>query len=256
MPDQDFASNLEDYAGKYRHIALTRREGVLELRLHSGGGALKWAGRPHLELGHCFADIANDPENRVVIITGTGDAFCAEVDAASFGPVTPASFAALYDEGRRLLFNLLDIPVPVIGAVNGPARIHAELALLSNIVIAAETAAFQDNAHFPIGVVPGDGVHVVWPALMGPLRASYFLLTGQTIGATEALGLGLVNEVVPRERLMERAWDLALEIASRPVRLRRHTRTLLTYELKRRLHEQLSNGIALEGLAMLEGAGQ
>lgn len=252
MPEEQFNSRLADYAHKYEHIKLTRRDGVLELRMHTQGGSLKWASLPHLELGHCFAEIANDPDNAVVILTGTGNAFCAEVDAGGFDPVTPVNFAKLYDAGRRLLHNLLEIPVPVIGAVNGPARIHAELALMSNIVLASDDAVLQDGVHFTIGAVPGDGVHVAWPAFVSPARASYFLLTGQTLDAQAALAFGLVNEVLPRASLMDRAWALAEEIARRPARLRRHTRTLLIHELKRRLHEQLSNGIALEGLAMLE----
>src|ERR1700729_1709504 len=104
----------------------------------------------------------------------------------------------IYLEGKRLLDNLLNIDVPVIGAVNGPARIHAELAVLSDIVLAAETAVFQDAAHMPNGVVPGDGVHVVWPLLLGPNRGRYFLLTGQRLSADEAQAAGVVSEVLPR----------------------------------------------------------
>ena len=108
--------------------------------------------------------------------------------------------------------NLLDIEVPVIAAVNGPVNIHAEIAVLSDIVLAADHAAFADAPHFPNGLVPGDGVHVIWPYLLGRNRGRYFLLTGQRLSAQEALQLGVVSEVMPASRLLPRARELARQI--------------------------------------------
>ena len=88
--------------------------------------------------------------------------------------------------------------VPVISAVNGPCSIHAEVPLLSDIVLASETAYFQDLAHFPRGLVPGDGSHVLWPMLVGPNRARSMLLMGKQLSAQEALEWGVVAEVLPR----------------------------------------------------------
>ena len=65
-----------------------------------------------------------------------------------------------YREGRKVLMNILDIEVPMIAAVNGPARLHTEYILLSDIVLATPSTIFQDKPHFEIGVVPGDGVHL------------------------------------------------------------------------------------------------
>src|SRR5262249_62103212 len=108
-------------------------------------------------------------------------------------------------EGRPLLMNLLSIEVPVISAINGPAWRHSEIPLLCDIVLAAETARFQDSAHFTSEVVPGDGMHIVYPLLLGMNRGRYFLLTGQTLDAAEAMRLGLVAEVLPRDKLLPRA---------------------------------------------------
>src|SRR5258705_280740 len=83
------------------------------------------------------------------------------------GSPNPDYWDRIYIEGKDLLMNLLDIPVPVIGAVNGPAFIHAELVTMSDIVIASDTAIFADLAHFPGGTVPSDGVHVWWEMLLG-----------------------------------------------------------------------------------------
>jgi 6-oxocamphor hydrolase len=252
MPNKKLEPSFEQYSEKYSHIRMKREDGILELSVHTKGKSLKWGALPHEELSYCFADVGADRENKVVIITGTGDAFCAEDDVTSFGEFTPQVWGTLYFESTRLLNNLLDIGVPVIGAVNGPAHIHAELAVLSDIVIASESASFQDAPHFPIGVVPGDGVHVVWPALLGPNRGRYFLLTGQILDARTALELGVVSEVVPRERLLARAWDLAKQIASRPPLTRRFTRVVLTQELKRLVHDQLGHALGLEGIGVID----
>jgi enoyl-CoA hydratase/carnithine racemase len=154
----------------------------------------------------------------------------------------------VHAEGLALLEHLLAIPVPVIAAVNGPALIHAEIAVLSDIVLAAEHAEFADLAHIPAGTVPGDGVHTVWPMLLGPNRGRYFLLTGQRLSAQEALRLGVVSEVLPAEQLLSRARTLAAQLAALPTRVLRHTRTVLVHHLRRRMQEELSLGLAVEAL--------
>ena len=106
---------------------------------------------------------------------------------------TPREWEDLsYREGKRLIMNLLDIEVPMISAVNGPALIHAQFPVLCDIVLASENAVFQDATHFVNGNVPGDGVHVIWPLLLGTNRARYFMLTGRKLSAQEALELGVV----------------------------------------------------------------
>ena len=148
--------------------------------------------------------------------------------------------------------NLLDIPVPVIAAINGPAWRHSEIPLLSDIVLASETAAFQDSAHFASGLVPGDGVHVVYPLLLGMNRGRYFLLTGETLDAEEAKRLGLVAEVLPPEEVLPRAWELAGELTKRPTLLLRSTRLMFTEYLRRLMQDLLGYGLAMEGLALME----
>ncbi len=241
-------AKFEDYANKYQHIRMERRDGILQLTLHTNGGTLKWADRPHEELGYCFSDIGSDPENKVIIMTGAGEKFIAEIDPKGFGKITPRSWDHLYYDAKRLLMNLLDIEVPMITAVNGPATIHAELAVLCDIVLAADHAVFRDAPHFPNGMVPGDGVHVVWPLVLGINRGRYFLFTGQRLSAQEALQLGVVNEVLPREQLLPRAWALAEQLCKQPPLTLRYARVVLTQHLKRLMLDNLGYGLALEGL--------
>jgi enoyl-CoA hydratase/carnithine racemase len=141
--------------------------------------------------------------------------------------------------------------VPVIAAINGPALIHPEIPVLSDITIAADTTKFQDGPHFPAGIVPGDGAHTVWTHVLGPQRGRYFLLTGQEIDAKLALEYGVVNEVLPLHEVLPRARALAETIAAKPPLARRYARAVLTREWKRLFHEQLGFGLAHEALAAL-----
>lgn len=257
-----------DYANQYECVSMEREDGILLLTIHAKGAndrSCVWSAKPHEELSFAFNDIARDHENRCVIITGAGDAFCAEMHPSisglarySEGNVTAEMFEKMDQaghDGRHLLVNHLNIEVPMIAAVNGPALIHAELAVLCDIVLASEHAEFQDAPHLPSGLVPGDGVHVVWPLVLGPNRGRYFLLTGQKLSAREALELGVVNEVLPREKLLPRAWELARDICKRPTLVQRYARVAMTQMLKQAMLEGLGYGIALESLAMMAGVG-
>jgi enoyl-CoA hydratase/carnithine racemase len=105
---------------------------------------------------------------------------------------------------RHLITNVLDVDVPMISAVNGPCNMHSEVPLPGDIVLASEEAYFQDASHFPRGQVPGDGQHVIWSFLAGHTRARYFLLTGMKLGAAEAKQWGVVNEVLAKDKLLDR----------------------------------------------------
>lgn len=239
-------SSRPEYFDKYETIALERTEsGILTIRLHTNNGPVVYASIHQRDWVGAFSDIGADRDNKVVIITGTGDEFI-----AGFGWDMRMSNAYDWDHiswgGKRVLRNLLDIEVPVIAAVNGPATIHSELAVLSDITLASETAMFQDWPHIPVGAVPGGGV--VWLELLGPNRGRYFLLTGQRLSAKEALDLGVVNEVIPPDKLMARAVELAEKIAALPQLTARYTRVLFTHRFKRLIEEGHGYGVALQGL--------
>jgi enoyl-CoA hydratase/carnithine racemase len=242
---------FDEYASRYDHIQLTREDGVLQVTFHTEGKSLVWTSRAHDELAYCFTDIACDPENKVVVLTGAGEAFCSQIDFTSFNLGTATDWSHIMFEGQRLLTNLLAIEVPVIAAINGPATIHPEIPVLSDITIASDTTTFQDAPHFPSGIVPGDGAHIVWTHVLGPQRGRYFLLTGQEIGAKQALDYGVVNEVLPAGEVLPRALSLAKTIAAKPALARRYTRVVLTREIKRLMHEQLGLGLAHEALGAL-----
>lgn len=247
-------ARLAEYAEKYRNVAFTREDGILQIRLHTDGGPLTWGaikGSVHGQLADAFYDVGNDLENRVVIITGTGDTFCTQFNFGELPEIgktmSHEDWYIITHEGKRLLANLLDIETPVIGVANGPALIHAELIALSDIVLAAEHATFGDAAHYPINTVPGDGAHTTWLSLLGPNRGRYFLMTGEQIPAAEAKSLGIVGEVWPADKVLGRAWEIARTLIQKPDRVLRYTRVLLTQRLKKQLLDELGYGLALEG---------
>ena len=249
-------TDFNEYSQKYPSVKMERRNGILQMTLHTNSDSLRWTWATHTELPAALADIGADRENRVIILTGTGAEFIGPQVSAEGNPLmasTPSYDLAdrVIWEGKQLLMNLLNIDVPVISAVNGPAWRHSALALLADIVLASDTACFQDSGHFAAGQVPGDGHHIVYPLLLGWNRARYFLLTGQILSATEAHDLGLVAEVLPKDRLMDRAWQLAEGIASKPISQLRLTRIVFTERLKREMQEMLGYGLQAQFLAAM-----
>jgi enoyl-CoA hydratase/carnithine racemase len=245
---------FESYRDQYENVRMRREDGILEVALHTRGGPLEFNGHVHAALVRAFRDIGDDPHNHVVILTGTGDEFCTRISPEGFDFFTPTGYDKIRREGTKVLENILDIEVPMIAAVNGPVTVHSEYALLCDIVLAAEGAYFQDAPHPAFGIVPGDGLHVVWPEVIGEIRGRYFLLSGQKLTAAEAKEYGAVNEVIRREALLPRAWELARHLKKQTPLTLRYTRMALSTRFRRRLQESLSYGLALEGISAAQVA--
>jgi enoyl-CoA hydratase/carnithine racemase len=244
------------YKDMFKTIRMNREDGILEMQFHTDGGPLQWSLLAHNEFERAFLEVGRDRGNEVIIMTGTGSEFCGPAIEPGKHPnrntMTPEIYDPIFWESKQILPHLLAIEAPVIAAINGPAVRHAEIPLLADIILASEHTYFQDTAHFPGGMVPGDGMHIVMPLLMGLNRARYFLLTGQKLSALEAQTIGLVNEVLPHADLMARARELARQLLKQPRLVRRYTRIALTEELRGRMHGLLGYGLALEGMARMK----
>ena len=246
-------SRLTDYQDNYPNLRFERQDGVLQLTLHRDGGEFVVSEPALRDLGKAFVQVAEDPGNRVVILTGTGERFATQFDYGSFHETMQPDVFEYWirtrTDGVRLLRAFLDIEVPVISAINGPIVSHSEMPLLADVVLATVDTVFQDATHFIQGLPPGDGMHTVWTTLLGLNRGRHFLMTGRVITAHEAFDLGVVGEVVDREELLPRAWELARQWAGLSSATLRGTRAILTMEWRRLLSEQLHTGLTHEALA-------
>lgn len=248
-------SRFATYQTAFPNARLTRSEsGVLEIALHTDGGKLVFNGHTHEQFVDLFHEVGSDPDTRAVILTGTGDAFMDAISPEGFDFFSPRGYDKIYREGKKVLMNILDIEAPLIAAVNGPVRLHSEYILLADIVLATPETVFQDQPHFDFGIVPGDGVNLLWPEVIGSIRGRHFILTRQELDAETAKAWGAVNEIVPAAQLMERARAIAETIAALPPLTSRYTRIALTQKLRRIIDEGAGYGLALEGISAAEVA--
>jgi enoyl-CoA hydratase/carnithine racemase len=252
---QMYRTFLDEYGPKWSEYFTFRREdGILEMRMHTEHGPAKWSLELHRAFIPALADVHHDPENEVLIFSGTGDKFLDSMDPEGwerYGFRQPMNFDRGYDfwyfDQVHEPFALLNLQIPVIGAINGPFFIHQELALLNDIVIAAESTTMADGHYTGMGIVPGDGVQTIFRELMGINRAKHFLLTGQQMAAKELLDLGLIGEVVPDEQLLDRAWEIARTVFKPRARSTRlMTRALLVQPWRDLLIRELPTGMAHE----------
>ncbi len=180
-----------------------------------------FAGPMRDEIFDALAEL-DRPDVRVVVITGAGRGFCSGADINYLKELLAANdtdnFAKLLDAGRRVVTRIREMSAPVIASVNGPAAGGGlNLALACDIRIASETATFGQT-FTRIGLAPDwGGLHFL-PRLVGESRAIELMMTGDVIGAHDALRIGLVNRVVPLHELAEETEKLATLLASRSPR--------------------------------------
>jgi enoyl-CoA hydratase/carnithine racemase len=237
------------YFTAYRSLRLSRdADGVLVAEFHTKGGPLIFTAQDHTEFVDAFYRISQDRENKIVLLTGAGGEFIPGIDFASFGNVTdPGVWSQVHDEGVQILENLANIRVPVIAAIEGRANVHSEYALLANVIVAGEDATFNDLPHFAGGIVPGDGIFTTWSYRAGAGRAEAFLLNPHPVKARTAYEWGVVAEVVPNGKALDRARELAAVYLKAPEVTRRNTRAHFIQPLKERIVREVGYGLSLEG---------
>jgi len=188
-------------------------------------------------LNEALGSIAEDDAVHVVVITGAGRAFCAGGDLAAIGKGRRGretqELEPLLRAGMQAVLRMRTIPQPVIAAVNGAAAgAGMNIALAADIRIAAEEANFGQN-FAKVGLFPDYGGTYFLPQLAGPAKAAELFYTGDMIDAKTALGLGIVNHVVPGAQLEAEVKLLAQKIAlGPPLAIRAVKRTLFASEQK------------------------
>ena len=201
------------------------------------------------------ADISADSSVRAVILTGAGSAFSSGGNVANMRRYFDDAHdgASIRDEYRygiqRLTLAVYNLEVPIIAAVNGAAiGAGCDLACMCDIRIASEKAFFAES-FVKVGLVPGDGGAWLLPRVVGMSRASEMAFTGDAVSAEDALAYGLVSRVVPAERLLDEANQLASRIAANPGKVLRMTKRLLRESQNTRLETLLEMSASFQAIA-------
>lgn len=222
--------DLEEYSERFKEFFQFKREdGILEIKMHTKGGPVKWSYQMHHALAELWQVIGHDKKNEVIILTSSGDKWINEWDVESFkeveqSPDDDARYDVQIYDTLKIVENFVnDIEVPTISAINGPG-IHWEMCMMSDITLCTPDFVLQDD-HFGMdsGHVPGDGMGMCLQEILGIKRGNYAMLTCQSFSAEECVELGAVNEVVPREDIVDRAWALARGIMKKSRSCRRMT---------------------------------
>jgi 2-(1,2-epoxy-1,2-dihydrophenyl)acetyl-CoA isomerase len=219
-------------------LEVTQSEGILELTLARPEALNAFTVELHQELAKALKAARRD-EVRAVIVTGSGRAFCAGQDLAEAqgeGTTPGERLQRYFNPNIRAL---VELPKPVIAAVNGAAAgAGMSLALACDLRIASEKASFVP-AFVSIGLAPDSGMSWFAPRWLGYSRAFAWLASGRRLGAAEALEWGVVNEVVAPDALLDRARQVAVELAGQPGEAVAMTKRLLQRALQSSLGEQL-----------------
>lgn len=202
----------------YHSILLTKEAGVALIQMNNPKAMNALEDELSAELLSAYRDVAADPEIGAVILTGAEKAFCAGGDLKKLSGGFPSAEAG-YDymkSFREMVTTFMDMPKPTIAAVNGFA-VGAGfcIAMQADLILASDKAKFG-MAFANVGLIPDLAGLYTLPRLVGLQRAKELVFTARTIGAEEAKEMGIVNQIVPHEQLLEEAKKLAKRLASGP----------------------------------------
>jgi enoyl-CoA hydratase len=219
-------------ASDYRYLTLERRDhGVLLITINRPEKLNATHERLHWELSRIWLDVSDDPDTRVAVVTGAGNAFSAggDLDMIERQIKDIRIISGVLKEAADIVYNIVNCEKPVVSAINGVAvGAGLAVALMADISIIAEDARFTDG-HIRLGVGAGDHAAIVWPLLCGLAKAKYYLLTAEFIDGREAERIGLVSKCVPRDQLLPTAFEVAEKLATGPQLAIRWTKRALNH---------------------------
>ena len=201
----------------------------------------------HHEFGELFRTLKRERDARAIVLVGEGKAFSAGGDFGWFPTLRdPAALDELRRDAKQMIWDLIDIEVPIVCGLNGSAAgLGASIALLCDLIVMSERAVIIDP-HVNVGLVAGDGGAAIWPLLLGPLAAKRHLLLGEPLTAAEALRLGVASEVCAHAEVHERAAAWAERIAAQPPLAVKGTKQAVNAQLKQALLTSFDLSTALE----------
>jgi enoyl-CoA hydratase len=234
---------------EFEHLRFERLPGyVLQVTIDRPGSGLNAVDdRLHHELARLMKVLRSEREARCVVLTGSGSAFSAGGDFDWFPSLQePGRLEELRQEGKDLIWDLLDVQIPIVAALNGHAMgLGASIALLCDVIFMAESARIGDP-HVSVGLVAGDGGTVIWPLAVGPALAKQYLLTGDPLAAAEAHRIGLVNVVTGDDDCVQQAVAFATRLAAKPPLAVQYTKVAVNKLLKDAANTAFDVATALE----------
>lgn len=202
----------------------------------------------HHALSEVWRHIAADKDARAAVITGAGKAFSAGGDMEMFRRIQQDADerAALLDEARLLFTELVAFPLPLVAAVNGPAvGLGCSLASLCDLVYLGESAYLADP-HVGVGLTAGDGGAPFWPLTMSIVKAKELLFFGDRISGPDAVRLGLANDVVDDDLLLDHAIGVAERLSDLPPQAVQSTKRAVNLHISRGANAVLDYALAAE----------
>jgi enoyl-CoA hydratase/carnithine racemase len=231
MAEQPYVDmpTLEEYSKRFERFFKFKRseDGILEVRMHTLDTHVRWSYQMHHAISELWTTIGHDTNNEILIFTATGEKWINEVDASSFQDVERSDDddqrfnVQIYDTLKVVENFVNDIEIPTITAINGRG-IHWEMAMMSDITLCTPDFILQDD-HFMMQHVPGDGMTLALQKILGIKRGNYMSYLNQGIDAETCLRLGAVNEIVERDKIVDRAWEIARILMKTPRSTRRLT---------------------------------
>jgi enoyl-CoA hydratase len=221
---------MSDYFGAYPGLDFERHEqGILVITINRPEKLNATDAAMHNALSRVWLDIHEDPQTRVVVVTGAGDAFSAggDLDWVETMVNDYDGMRVAFKEAGELVYRMVHCEKIIISAINGMAvGAGLAVALMADISLIAEDARITDG-HIRLGVAAGDHSNIIWPLLCGLAKAKYYLITSDFIDGKTADRIGLVSKSVPADDLMDEAMRIATKIATGPQDAMRFTKRAL-----------------------------
>lgn len=202
---------------KYRYLLFEKKNHIAKISLNipETKNALNLEVRD--ELLEVLTTLRDDDSIHVVIVTGTGSAFCSGGDIRGMKELTPVTGRIRLKKGQRLIKSMVELEKPIIAVINGiAAGAGVSLALASDILLASEEARFFIS-FTRIGLTPDWGQYYFLTLRVGLTKAKELMFTGDPVDAKEAERIGMVNKVYPHKRLEEEARSWAERLSRGPI---------------------------------------
>ena len=203
---------FEEYKEWFKNFAdMKREDGILQITWKTNDGPMHHSGMSHRAMSQLTRTISMDNENEIIIYTHIGDNWMIESDAngwETYSELPRQRFEHQYFDDTNLIKNMVfDLDVPTIGAMPGPG-FHWDSAMLCDVTICTEDTKIE-VPHAQGGLVPGDGMGLMFQHYLGTKKGNYYMMTSRQVTAQQMLEWGLVSEVVPKGKAVERAWEIA-----------------------------------------------